>query len=92
MSSTVGEMGEEAGNELKEVVDEIQLKGENHSGTDFLRMEGSTHDRISPPLNSIKELNMVRCSWGSVVPSYSSRVPKRRKPFGKGANMINSEK
>ena len=59
---------------------------ENHSKTDFFRMLGKAQHMIKlvPPLNSIKELNIVKCSWGLVVPLYNSNVLGRRNPSGKG--------
>jgi len=60
----------------------------------FLSVLGNTWYIIGyvPLLNNIATLNMVRCSWGSEVPSYGSKVLGRQKPSGKGIDIMNSEK
>ena len=73
---------------------EFSSKEENHNNADFLRVLGKAWHMIGlvPPLSNIIELNMDKYSWGSVVPSYSSNVLRRRKSLGKGIDMMNSKK
>jgi len=73
---------------------EFGLKEENHNMDDFFNvLEKHWHMiRFVPPLSSITTLNIIRCSWGSVVLLYGSKVSGRQKPSNKGIVMMNSEK
>ena len=73
---------------------EFGSKDKNHNMDNFLIILGNARQVIGYvfSLNNIVALNMVKCSWRSEVPSYSSKVLERQKPSGKSTNITNSEK